>query len=262
MDVARIGELFGLDGKVALVTGGSRGIGKMVAGALVDAGATVYVSSRKAESVVGVVEELSARGNCEGVVGDVSTPEGCVALADEVRTRTDTLDVLVNNAGASWGAPLEKHQVEAWDKVMNTNVRSVFLLVQTLLPQLTAAASSDSPARIINIGSVDGLISPRFESYGYSSSKAAVHMLTRHLARHLADRHITVNAIAPGLFESKMTRFMFDNQETLAGIVDQIPLARPGTPDDVGGTAVWLASRAGAYLTGAIIPVSGGLATL
>ena len=262
MDTARIGELFGLDEKIALVTGGSRGIGRMVAGALLDAGARVYVSSRKAEAVTNAVVELSTRGPCEGFVGDVSTPEGCVSLADEVRSRTDSLDILVNNAGATWGAPLEEHPVEAWDKVMDTNVRGVFLLTQQLLPLLDAGASPDDPARIINIGSVDGLVSPLFESYGYSSSKAAVHMLTRHLARHLADRNITVNAIAPGLFESKMTGFVFNNPETMAAVVAQIPLARAGTPDDVGGTAVWLASRAGSYLTGAVIPVSGGLATL
>lgn len=255
-------DLFGLHGKTVLVTGGSRGIGRMIAGTMLDAGATVYLTSRRREAVAESVADLSARGDCEGLVGDVSTPEGCSTLATEVGSRIETLDVLVNNAGATWGAPIEEHPVEAWDKVMNTNARGTFLLTQQLLPFLEAAAEPEDPSRIINIGSVDGLVSPHFESYGYSSSKAAVHMLTRHLARHLADRHITVNAIAPGLFESKMTRFVFNSPETLDTMVDRIPLGRPGGPDDIGGTAVWLSSRAGSYLTGAIIPVSGGLATL
>ncbi len=188
--------------------------------------------------------------------------EGCGSLAAEVRERTSALDILVNNAGATWGAPLEEHPVAGWDKVMDTNVRGTFLLTRELLPLLAERAAPDDPARVINIGSVDGLVSPVMESYAYSASKAAVHMLTRHLARYLADRHITVNAIAPGLFPSKMTAFMTENPDVMAMVLDRIPLRRAGTPDDVGGTAVWLASHAGAYLTGAVIPVSGGLATL
>jgi NAD(P)-dependent dehydrogenase (short-subunit alcohol dehydrogenase family) len=262
MGKTRVEDLFGLHGKTAVVTGGSRGIGKMIAGTLVDAGATVYLTSRHEEAVAESVADLSARGDCVGLVGDVSTAEGCSVLANEVGSLIESLNILVNNAGATWGAPIEEHPVEGWDKVMNTNVRGVFLLTQQLLPLLEAAATPEDPARIINIGSVDGLESPQFESYAYSSSKAAVHMLTRHLARHLADRHITANAIAPGLFESKMTRFIFNSQEALDTVVDRIPLGRPGEPDDIGGTAVWLSSRAGSYLTGAIVPVSGGLATL
>ena len=158
--------------------------------------------------------------------------------------------------------PLGGHPVEGWDKVMNTNVRGTFLLTQELLPLLTEGASPEDPSRVINIGSVDGLVSPVTESYGYSASKAAVHILTRHLARHLADRSINVNAIAPGLFESRMTAFMFNDPDVRATVMDRIPMRRAGTPDDVGGTAVWLASRAGSYLTGVVIPVSGGFATL
>lgn len=262
MNDPRVRELFGLDGKTALVTGGSRGIGKMIAATMLDAGAAVYLTSRDPESAAEVALELGEKGSCFGLEGDVSTPEGCNALAEELESREDSLHILVNNAGATWGASLEDHPVEAWDKVMDTNVRGTFLLTQQLLPLLRAAATPEDPARVINIGSVDGLLSPEFESYGYSSSKAAVHMLTRHLARHLATQSITVNAIAPGLFESKMTRFVFNNPELLEAFETRIPLGRPGEPDDIGGTAVWLSSKAGRYLTGAIVPVSGGIATL
>lgn len=262
MNTDRIVELFGLEGKTALVTGGSRGIGVMIAGALLDAGATVYITSRKADACAAAAEELSKRGSCDGFAGDVSTSEGCAALAASIRERTVGLDILVNNAGTTWGAPLGDHAVESWDKVMNTNARGAFLLTQELVPLLADRASPEDPSRVINIGSVDGLVSPEFESYSYSASKAAVHMLTRHLARHLVDRDITVNAIAPGLFESKMTAFMFRDPGVTTMVMDRIPMHRAGTPDDAGGTAVWLASRAGSYLTGAVIPVSGGLATL
>lgn len=262
MNSDRIEELFGLDGKIALVTGGSRGIGAMIAGALLDAGANVFITSRKVDACAAAADELSRRGPCEGFGGDVSTPEGCARLAADFRERSTRLDILVNNAGTTWGASLEEHTVESWDKVMNTNARGPFLLTQEFVPMLTAGGSPEDPARIINVGSVDGLVSPVFESYSYSASKAAVHMLTRHLARHLAGSHVTVNAIAPGLFESKMTAFMFRDPDVTTTVIDRIPMHRAGIPDDVGGTAVWLASRAGSYLTGAVIPVSGGLATL
>ena len=185
-----------------------------------------------------------------------------MALATEVRHRTDGLDILVNNAGATWGAPLGNHPAAAWDKVMDTNVRGTFLLTQELLPLLSERATPDDPSRVINIGSVDGLISPPTNSYGYSSSKAAVHMLTRHLARHLADRNITVNAIAPGLFPSKMTAFALNDPKINAAMMERIPMGRAGAPDDIGGTAVWMASRSGSYLTGTVVPVSGGLSAL
>jgi NAD(P)-dependent dehydrogenase (short-subunit alcohol dehydrogenase family) len=261
MSISRIEELFGLGGKTALVTGGSRGIGEMLAGALLDAGARVLVCSRKAEACAEAVERLAPRGDVAGFAGDVSTPEGCEAIAASFQERAETLDILVNNAGATWGAPLGEHPVEGWDKVLDTNVRGVFLLTQHLLPMLEAAATAEDPSRIINIGSVDGLVSPLTESYGYSASKAAVHMLTRHLARHLVDRNITVNAIAPGLFESKMTAFWFDDPVVREQVLGMVPMRRPGHPDEIGGTAVWLASRAGTYVTGVVIPVGGGLAT-
>ncbi len=257
-----LSSLFGLDGKTALVTGGSRGIGYMITGSLLDAGATVMISSRNAEACQEAAGKLSERGPCTGFAGDVSTAEGCEALAEEVQNRHESLDILINNAGASWGAPLDNHPVEGWDKVMDTNVRGPFFLTQKLLPLLTAKATAEDPARVINIGSVDGITSPSWPSFAYSSSKAAIHMLTRHMARDLAPRHILVNAIAPGLFESKMTAFMFDDGPVESEVLRRMPLGRSGNPDEIGGSVVWLSSRAGAYLTGAVIPVSGGYAIL
>jgi NAD(P)-dependent dehydrogenase (short-subunit alcohol dehydrogenase family) len=175
-----------------------------------------------------------------------------------VRERFDRLDVLVNNAGASWGEPIDSYPDKAWDRVLDTNVRGVFQLTVAALDLLRAAATPDNPARVINIGSVDGLNPPMMESYAYSASKAAVHQLTRHLAKRLASEQITVNAIAPGPFESKMTAFMLENPDARAVVEQQIPLGRIGTPDDIAGTTIFLASRAGAYLTGTVIPVDGG----
>jgi NAD(P)-dependent dehydrogenase (short-subunit alcohol dehydrogenase family) len=251
--------LFGLEGKVAVVTGGSRGIGEMIARGLVAAGARVIVASRKLAACQEVADELSAHGECVALQGDVGTPEGVAALAAAVAEREPAVHILVNNAGATWGAPLDTYPVEGWDKVLDVNVRGTFLLTQALLPRLEAAGRAEDPARVINIGSIDGLRVPRFESYAYSASKAAVHQLTRHLGATLTPRHVTVNAIAPGLFPSKMTAFLLDQEAELAAAV---PRGRLGTPEDIAGTVIYLASRAGAYTTGAVIPVDGGAATL
>jgi NAD(P)-dependent dehydrogenase (short-subunit alcohol dehydrogenase family) len=252
-------RLFSIDGKVAVVTGGSRGIGLMIARGFVEAGAKVYVSARKAEACEAAAKELSQAGTCVAIPADVSTEEGCRRLADEVAQREERLHVLVNNAGANWGAPLAEYPDSAWDKVLATNVKGVFHLTRFLVPLLEKAASDDDPARVINIGSIDGLQAPMLETYAYSASKAAVHHMTRVLAHRLAPQRITVNAIAPGPFESKMMA------ETLQRFGEQIrascPLGRIGRPDDMAGTAIFLASRAGAYLTGAVIPVDGGIST-
>jgi NAD(P)-dependent dehydrogenase (short-subunit alcohol dehydrogenase family) len=252
-------DLFSIAGKVALVTGGSRGIGLMIARGYVDAGARVYISSRKASVCDEVATELSQHGECVSLPADLSTEAACTALADELATRESELHILVNNAGATWGAPLADYPADAWDKVLDLNVKSPFFLTRAALPLLEKAATTDDPARVINIGSIDGLQVPVMETYAYSSSKAAVHQLTRHLARHLGRRNITVNAIAPGPFESKMMA------ETLRNFGDAIaessPLRRIGRPDDMAGTAIYLASRAGAYVTGAVIPVDGGIWT-
>lgn len=252
-------DLFSVSGKVALVTGGSRGIGLMIASGFVDAGARVYISSRKADVCDAVAAELSTRGECISIPADLSTEAECLRLATAVAEREDHLDILVNNAGATWGAPLETFDDAAWDRVLAINVKSVFHVTKFLVPQLEAAGTAEEPARVINIGSIDGIHVPMLETYSYSSSKAAVHQLTRHLAKRLAPS-ITVNAIAPGPFESKMMA------ATLESFGEQIaasaPLKRIGRPDDMAGAAIFLASRAGAYLTGAIIPVDGGIATV
>jgi len=257
MDVT---TLFSVDGKTALVTGGSRGIGAMIAEGLVRSGAKVYVASRDADACRGTAGRLAEFGWCEALPADLSTEEGCRSLAAELSRRESALDILVNNAGTAWGAPLEQYPVAGFDKVMDLNVRATFVLTQSLLGLLEAAATADDPARVINVGSIDGLRVPALESYAYSASKAAVHHLTRHLARTLTPRHINVNAIAPGLFPTKMTAFMFDDNATAT--VSHIPAGRAGRDEDMAGVALYLASRAGAYTTGAVIPVDGGAATL
>ncbi|MFC4110389.1 glucose 1-dehydrogenase [Micromonospora zhanjiangensis] len=253
--------LFAVDGKTVLVTGGSRGIGLMIAQGFAEAGAHVIVSSRKAEVCQAVAERLSAVGTCEAIPADLSTVEGAGRLAERVLARHDRLDVLVNNAGATWGAPLEAYPESAFDKLWAVNVKAVFTLTTALLPALRASASADDPARVINIGSIDGIRVPWMEVYAYSATKAAVHMLTRSLAHQLAPERITVNAIAPGPFESKMMAFALDDPSARATIEHQVPLGRIGRPDDMAGAAIFLASRAGSYLTGAVIPVDGGITT-
>jgi len=251
--------LFDVSGKTALVTGGSRGIGRMIAAGLVEAGARVIVSSRKRDDVEAAAAELAGGGECSAIAADVSSPEGAAELAGAVSERFPALDILVNNAGAAWGAPLEEFPASAWDRTMHTNVEGVFHLTVGLLGPLRAAARRDDPARVINIGSIDGLRTPLFENYSYSASKAAVHMLTRHLAKRLAGDSITVNAIAPGPFESKMMAVPLGDPETRATIEQSVPLGRIGRPEDVAGLTLFLASRAGAYLTGTVIPLDGGI---
>jgi NAD(P)-dependent dehydrogenase (short-subunit alcohol dehydrogenase family) len=252
-------ELFTIAGKTAVVTGGSRGIGLMIARGFVEAGARVIISSRKADVCDEVAAELSKVGECEAIPADLSSEAECRRLAEAVAARLSSLDILVNNAGATWGAPLDQFDEAAWERVLALNVKGVYHLTKFLVPLLEAAGNADQPARVINIGSIDGIRVPMLETYSYSASKAAVHMLTRHLAKRLAPA-ITVNAIAPGPFESKMMAATLDAfGEQIAAAA---PLKRIGRPDDIAGAAIFLASRAGVYLTGAVVPVDGGIASV
>jgi NAD(P)-dependent dehydrogenase (short-subunit alcohol dehydrogenase family) len=252
-------DLFSIEGKTAVVTGGSRGIGFMIARGYVEAGARVYISARKADACDAAAKELSAIGECISIPADLATDEGARRLVDGVSARESELHILVNNAGATWGAPLEEYPDAGFDKVLQINVKGVFAVTRLFLPLLRKAARDHDPARVINIGSVEGLRPPSWENYAYPASKAAVHMLTRHLAQRLVGDGIAVNAVAPGLFPSKMTQFIFDAAEN--AVRDTIPMGRPGEPEDMAGIAIFLASRASAYLTGAVIPVDGGVST-
>jgi len=255
-----VGDLFLISGKTALVTGASRGIGEMIVRGFVDAGVKVYLSSRKVDDLEALAEDLRDQGgDATALPADLSTQPACAALAGELESREAALDILVNNAGATWGAPLEEFDEAAWDRVLSLNVKGMFFTTRYLLPLLEAASTPENPSRVINIGSIDGLRAPAMETYSYSASKAAVHMLTRHLAKRLAPA-ITVNAIAPGPFPSKMMR------STLEAFGDQIaeaaPMKRIGRAQDMAGAAIYLASPAASYVTGAVLPVDGGIATL
>jgi NAD(P)-dependent dehydrogenase (short-subunit alcohol dehydrogenase family) len=252
-------KLFDVSGKTALITGGGRGIGEMIARGYIEAGVKIYISSRKADVCEALARELSQSGTCIAIPADLSKESECRRLAEEIAKREDHLDVLVNNAGATWGAPMDDYDEAAFERVLSINVKGVFHLTKYLRPLLEKNSTAASPARVINIGSIDGIHVPDMETYAYSASKAAVHQLTRHLAKYMAPL-VTVNAIAPGPFESKMMK------ATLEAIGDQIvanaPMKRIGEPDDMAGAALFYASPAARYITGTILPVDGGIATL
>jgi 2-deoxy-D-gluconate 3-dehydrogenase len=258
-------DLFSIQGKIALVTGGSRGIGEMIAAGFLANGARVYISSRKAD----VCEETAKRlveqygGECTALPADLSGVEGAEQVAAALGERESRLDILVNNAGATWGAPIDEFPEAGWDKVMDTNVKGVFFLTQKLLPLLRAAASHEDPARVINVGSVDGLKTPVFDNFSYGPSKAAVHHLTRVLAAHLIKENIIVNGIAPGPFPTWMLSAGVGFGGKVEGqdwdaVGKGNPRGRVGTPEDIAGLAIFLSSRAGAYTVGDVITCDGG----
>ena len=260
-----VANLFGLDGKVAVVTGGSRGIGYMIAAGLVSNGVKVYITARKAEACDAAAAELSGLsevGECVSIPADLSTQEGIDTLVAAIGENEDRVDLLVNNAGAAWGAPLGEFPDVGFDKVMNINVKAPFMLTQALLPLLEAGATADDPGRVVMIGSIDGIRVPIGDNYSYSAAKAGIHMLARHLGAHLVGRDITVNSIAPGPFESKMMAYMLEDDESRRMVEDSVPRKRVGSAADIAGTVIFLASRAGAYTSGAVIPVDGGISTL
>ncbi|MGV9322022.1 SDR family oxidoreductase [Streptomyces sp. NPDC003660] len=245
-----------MTGKRVLVTGGARGIGYMMAEGLLRAGAVVFISSRKADAAKEAEQTLSEHGEVYAVAADVATEEGRRALIDAVATKTDHLDALINNAGATWGATFDEFPDSAWDKILGVNVKAPFVLAQLARPLLEAAAAEGSPARIINVGSVDGLAVPNFENYSYAASKAAVHHLTRQMAANLAPS-ILVNAIAPGPFPTKMMKWALDERGDEIAAAN--PLRRIGRPEDIASLVIFLVAPASSYLTGAVIPLDGGL---
>jgi 2-deoxy-D-gluconate 3-dehydrogenase len=259
-------NLFSIEGKTALVTGGSRGIGEMMAAGFLSHGARVYISSRKAEVCDATAQRLGEEygGECISIPADLSGVPGAQALAAELAEREDKLEILVNNAGVSWGAPLEEFPETGWDKVMDTNVKGVFFLTQKLLPLLRAAGTAEDPARVINIGSIDGLKSSQFDAFSYGASKAALHHLNRFLASHLTGDHINFNSIAPGPFPT----WMLSTGVGFGGETDGVdwesvgkvnPSGRVGTPQDIAGLAIFLCSRAGAFVVGETICCDGGM---
>ena len=261
-----IQQLFSIDGKIALVTGGSRGIGEMIAAGFLANGAKVYISSRKADACEATAARLMDRygGECIAVPADLSSLAGATELAEQLGARESRLDILVNNAGQAWGASLEEFPEKGWDRVLDVNVKGPFFVIQQLLPLLEASASADDPARVINIGSIDGLRPPRLQTYSYSPSKAAIHAMTRQLGAELVSRNIIVNAIAPGPFPTWMLSTGVggggdvDNTDWDA-VASTNPRGRVGTPEDIAGLAIFLSSRAGAFTVGEIITCDGGI---
>jgi NAD(P)-dependent dehydrogenase (short-subunit alcohol dehydrogenase family) len=257
----QIDTLFSVAGKVAVVTGGSRGIGEMIAEGLVRNGARVYITARKAAACDATAARLTEFGTCISMPTDLTDNDQRTQFVAQLTEREQQLDILVNNAGAAWGAPLGEFPESGVDKVLAINIKAPFLLTQDLLPMLRAAADPDDPARVVMIGSIDGIRVPLGDNYSYSASKAGVHMIARHLAHHLVREHITVNSIAPGPFESKMMAYLLDDPNSRQAIERGVPRGRIGSPEDIAGTVIFLCSRAGAFLTGTVIPVDGGIST-
>jgi NAD(P)-dependent dehydrogenase (short-subunit alcohol dehydrogenase family) len=253
-----ISELFSVAGKVAIVTGGSRGIGRMIAEGFVENGIKTYITARKAEACLATAEELgkAKKGECIALPADLSTKQGREAFVAEITAREKKIDILVNNAGAAWGAPFEDYPDEGYDKVMDINVKAIFTLTRDLMPLLKNGASQQNPSRVINIGSIDGLRVSTMDNFAYGASKAAVHFLTKNLALRLGPKGVTVNAIAPGAFQSNMMNATLEKFQDK--IESENPLGRIGAPEDMAGLALYLASNASKYMTGQVIALDGG----
>lgn len=251
--------LFNMQGKVCVVTGGSRGLGAFMAQGFLEAGAKrVYITARKTQPCIEAAESLSQYGECIAIPGDVATSEGMINLVTELSRRESHIDVLVNNAGTGWGAPFGQFPEKGWDKCMDINAKTPFFLTQALAPLLGQNTSPENTASVINIGSIAGICGNGLDNFAYAASKSAVHQVTRVLATELASTHVRVNAIAPGRFYSKMTEFLSSDQEAFEEELQSIPMGRWGKDTDIAGVAIMLASQAGAFITGQIIPVDGG----
>ncbi|MDO7639271.1 MAG: glucose 1-dehydrogenase [OM182 bacterium] len=249
-------DLFSVAGKVAIVTGGSRGIGRMIAEGFVENGVRTYITARKADACAETAAELSKKGECIALPADLSTNQGREAFVAEITARETKIDILVNNAGAAWGAPFEEYPDEGYDKVMDINVKAIFTLTRDLMPLLKQGASQQNPSRVINIGSIDGLRVSTMDNFAYGASKAAVHFLTKNLALRLGPKGVTVNAIAPGAFQSNMMNATLEKFQDK--IESENPLGRIGSPEDMAGLALYLASNASKYMTGQVIALDGG----
>ena len=252
-------NLFDVSGKVAVVTGGSSGIGAMMARGLLENGAKVYITARKEERLNAMAEELSAYGEVVAIAADMSNLEGIEAFVAAVSEKEDKLDILINNAGANWAAPVDQFPEKGWDKVMDINIKSIFFTTQKFLQLLRAGGNADDPSRVINIASINGIRNSGMPTYAYSASKSGVIHLTTHMATDLAASHINVNAIAPGLFPSNMTKQIVENEGMTDAAISQIPRGRMGAPEDIAGTALYLCSRASSWLVGQTIVLDGGM---
>ena len=252
-------NLFSLEGKTAVVTGGSSGIGAMIAESFVRNGVKTYITSRKEEILQNTAREFSKFGECIAISADLSETEGILKFIKEIKAVEGKIDILINNAGTSWGAPIEEFPEQGWDKVMDINLKSIFFLTQKCIPLLKLAGNRDNPSRVVNIASINGITHPNMPTYSYSSSKAAVIQLTRHMGADLAKEFINVNGIAPGYFPSKMTAFMGRDAKMQKMVINKIPLGRIGKPDDIAGAVIYLCSSASSWICGQTIVVDGGM---
>ena len=251
--------LFDVRGKVAVVSGGSSGIGAMMARGLIENGAKVYITARKEERLMAKAAELSELGECIAIPSDLSNVEGIEALVAAISEREEKIDILINNAGANWSASIEDFPEKGWDKVMDINIKSIFFATQKFLPLLKAAGTADDPARVINIASINGIRNSGMPTYAYTASKSGVINLTEHLATDLARYNINVNAIAPGFFPSNMTKQIVENDDMTKMAISQIPRGRMGAPEDIAGTALYLCSRASSWMIGQALVLDGGM---